>query len=76
MVYDIFTEQILYGLNQVYDLLKVVSGGLAGLYLVTIVMRWYEMRKMKRIMRHVEHHLKTQQRDIEQIKHMLSRRPK
>lgn len=68
VVENIIIEQVQGSITQVYNLLTYVTGGVVGLYLILIVLRWYELRKMKRVMNHVESHLKRLSQDVHQLK--------
>ena len=68
VVENMIIEQLQSNVAQVYSLLTYVTGGVVGLYLILIVIRWYELRKMKTVMKHVEFHLKRISQDVHQLK--------
>lgn len=65
-------DQLLYSITHVYELLKVLVGGVAGLYLIMIAIRWVEMRRMKKVMRHVEAHLRRQSHELTELRHLVA----
>ena len=71
---NVLIEQMQQRMTDLYSMLTYVTGGVVGLYFILIIMRWYEMRKMKTVMHHVEDHLRRLSKDIHQLRLELNRR--
>ncbi|MBI4449059.1 hypothetical protein HY641_03470 [Candidatus Woesearchaeota archaeon] len=68
MLDTIVMQQLMQNVSQVYSLLTYITGGVVGLYVILILIRWYELRKMKTVMNHVEMHLRRLSQDVHQLK--------
>jgi len=51
-------EGLAHSLNSVVNIAQVLVGGIFGLYVILIILRWHEARTLKRLMKEVRDELR------------------